>query len=405
MRNVKKRCLAFLGAVIFSASSVMTAYPGIVYADESQEALTIPEEETSLKTDVALKEKEEEGIVQNSQQTETDVEEAQPNVKEIQPDVNEVKTDMKSLQAAVYSGGEQEWMTEDKAYIDQFAVTNIQDGTSPFDGTTGNGYDADGNNRQVRSYDDITYTLTYVTEAYDTEDSFVNGYLRLVMRLPYTEDEAYFDTASMNWMCTESGHEWTVTKDKNGHQTLTCTRKLEPSKGGETSIPGNGSMDVTVRVRGMKNGDKVEPSFYAYLDGNACTTSETEMCKEHNRAEYVKATGVEPVIITSRPGYNIQVRQISRDGAFASGKYDFSTGNAKALNKDAGIVEGRLIGYGITIQIYNTETNKGLKGLELPDGRDITFDLDFSDLQYRTTEPKEYNLDINKYTPLVWSYD
>ena len=46
-------------------------------------------------------------------------------------------------------------------------------------------------------------------------------------------------------------------------------------------------------------------------------------------------------------------------------------------NKDTShIVYGTMLGYGITLQMYNNKTNKGMRGLQIPAG-DIQFDISF----------------------------
>ena len=48
-------------------------------------------------------------------------------------------------------------------------------------------------------------------------------------------------------------------------------------------------------------------------------------------------------------------------------------------NKDTShIVYGTMLGYGITLQMYNNKTNKGMRGLQVPTG-DIQFDVSLAE--------------------------
>ncbi len=303
------------------------------------------------------------------------------------------------------SGLEQELLDTDAAYVKSLAVTKITDGTEPFDENDDRGNDSGSSNKIVRSYDSIRYTIDYTVQTYDTTHSYKNGYIWFEMKLPYSRDKAYFDTSVMNWMCEEEGYKWKITEDEDS-QTLKCAMKLTPTGGNPTSIPGAGSIEAVIAVRAMNNEEVIQPEFSAYMDHNDISEGKDSVCDAHKDAEnggkeYVTAVP-EKVKVTTVPGYNVQLKQVERTGAYATGKWDFSTGNDKALNKDKGTLEGRMVAYGITLQLYNEKTNQDMKGLEYPKGP-ITFDINFD-----TSFIKQNTMDdipiSDKCIPLVWSY-
>ena len=303
------------------------------------------------------------------------------------------------------SGLEQEMLDTDAAYVKSLAVTKITDGTEPFDENDNRGNDNNGSNKIVRSYDSIRYTIDYTVQTYNTTHSYKNGYIWFEMKLPYSRDKAYFDTSVMNWMCEEEGYKWEITEDEDS-QTLKCAMKLTPTGGNPTSIPGAGSIEAVIAVRAMNNEEVIQPEFSAYMDHNDISEGKDSVCDAHKDAEnggkeYVTAVP-EEVKVTTVPGYNVQLKQVEKTGANATGKWDFSTGNDKALNKDKGTLEGRMVAYGITLQLYNEKTNQDMKGLEYPKGP-ITFDINFD-----TSFIKQNTMDdipiSDKCIPLVWSY-
>lgn len=305
------------------------------------------------------------------------------------------------------AGMEQEWLTGDETYVSSLEVKEVMDGQAPFDENDNDGNDSNSHNLRVRSYDTVKYSVEYSIETYNGVDSYKNGYIWFEVDLPYKEEQVYFDTGVMNWMSTADGYQWQITKNQDGTQKLKCAKKLALAGNTATSIPGKGTVEFIVQVRGMRRGDTLQPTFYAYMDYNK-SVSENSVCPDHASVtanggkEYVKAES--PVItVTSAPSYNIQLRAVQDIAAYKERDWDFSTGNELALNKENRTVKGRVVGFAITLQLYNPKTNKGIKGIEYPKGP-ITFDVDMSS-KYDREGAADIELDDKPiYTPLVWSY-
>ena len=67
---------------------------------------------------------------------------------------------------------------------------------------------------------------------------------------------------------------------------------------------------------------------------------------------------------------------------------------------------------GVILQLYNDNASKGIKGIELPDGSPITFDIEVGSQYTINTDnspsgkPQGTKVDTSDvYTPLLWSCD
>lgn len=300
-------------------------------------------------------------------------------------------------------------LTEDAAYVTGITVDSISDGTAPFDADDNAGNDSGTTNRIVRTFDTVTYNFTVNMDSYGN-GTYSEARVKLEFVLPLTADQATFDQGAMAWMDQTAGYApvlTTETRTIDGKETqcqvLTCYKQLLPSGNHPSVVPGNFGEMVVVNVKSMKNGEQFAPIFSACMEYGTWEGN----CSTHNQTE--KATVVaDKVTVSAAPKYNIQLgeRVAYKD------TFDFSTGGDSAANKDKGQVTGQLICLGLTIQLYNDNTSKGIKGIELPDGSPITFDINVSS-QYHINDPNPpsgytqgQSVDItNDYMPLLWSYD
>lgn len=300
-------------------------------------------------------------------------------------------------------------LTEDAAYVTGITVDSISDGTAPFDADDNAGNDSGTTNRIVRTFDTVTYNFTVNMDSYGN-GTYSEARVKLEFVLPLTADQATFDQGAMAWMDQTAGYApvlTTETRTIDGKETqcqvLTCYKQLLPSGNHPSVVPGNFGEMVVVNVKSMKNGEQFAPIFSACMEYGTWEGN----CSTHNQTE--KATVVaDKVTVSAAPKYNIQLgERIAYKETF-----DFSTGGDSAANKDKGQVTGQLICLGLTIQLYNDNTSKGIKGIELPDGSPITFDINVSS-QYHINDPNPpsgytqgQSVDItNDYMPLLWSYD
>ena len=297
-------------------------------------------------------------------------------------------------------------LTDDSAYVSEISISKYTTGTAPWDSNDDPGNDQSADNMVVRTFDEITYNFKVEYLTYDSSETFDDARVKLEFVLPATADQAEFKQSAMAWM-----EEPVLTTEKrtiNGVETecqvLTCYKHLLPSEGHTSVVPGEFGENVTVNVKMMKNGDTLSPIFSAAMEYN---TWDGE-CAEEGHGTEKKSVVADEIRISAAPKYNVQLKTAFATEARMT--FDFSSGAETALNRNAGQVPGRIYTIGITLQLYNDSQDKGMRGVELPQGT-ITFDIKLSS-EFRpnysnatTTIPGTTTDVTEDYTPLVWSFD
>lgn len=286
----------------------------------------------------------------------------------------------------------------------QVSGAGVVDGTVPFDTWTKSGEEGPENyvpgndgsvsNGIVRSFDDVTYNINYVTamQADAVHSGFKNGKIWMRITIPVSKEYAELKEGSMSW--------FTVTdreKGPDGEQIITGYRTLTTNDQSINCIPGQGSLYATFTIYAMKNGDVFQPTFEGWIDHN-----DTEgVCPTHGIDEIkkIEETGVK---VSAAPKYNVQLTEVPVGNIGLKAEWDFSTGDAETLDKSATTAYGRVRGYGVTLQLYNDDVNKGMKGIEYPKGP-ITFDVSV----WSTFTPSggAESGPLTDYTPRIWSFD
>ena len=324
----------------------------------------------------------------------------------------------------VYASGEiGDRLNGDHAYIsDAYLVKDettesklaIRTGTAPWDDDDSAGNDSSAMNNTVRSFDVVTYTAAFKTQVRDggPYTAYNTGTVYYEFVVEGSKDLVRFETESMGWMTAKSEGKYEVTEethDGKTYQVLRGSFLAEPGDGNPAAI-GNSyqELNIALRVLAMTQGDTVKPQFTFWLEGNdvpkpeeGLVTGSSHSCAEHSEEEY-KTIDAPDVRVTSAPRFNVQLKG-GLDSLSYVDTFDFSTGNDSAANKDIGTKEGRVSGYGITLQIQGKSPQHGLRGCELPDGSDITLDLDLSSI-YRTDTGEEKEL-FDAYPLLLWSIE
>jgi len=197
----------------------------------------------------------------------------------------------------------------DVAYITSLVIESVVDGIGPFDDNDDPGNDSSENNGIVRSFDSVKYNIAYADYVYDAEKSYQEAYIGFMYELAYDEQQATFDTDSMNWMATDSDHMWKLEKnvtlsDGSTGQRLTCFKHIE-AEGTSTALPGSGTSNLYIKTLALKNGDEIKPIISAWVDGNE-TDGE---CEEHGATEVKQIVG-DPVTVSAYPRYNVQIKSV-----------------------------------------------------------------------------------------------
>lgn len=281
------------------------------------------------------------------------------------------------------------------------------------------GNDSAADNDIVRTFDSITYSLYYTvgdsrnkeTEETETEEAAAeetaeeeteNGaallaeeeeqtlHLWMEAVLYHSSDEAEFVTSSMVYYSVEEAE-----VDGQPVQTLKGYWEIE-------NKPGTMMRTVTVKVHGMKNGDLIKPEFKAWIGGNETNEANPPSC------------AARIITVSGAARYNILVMRNS-DLAYTS-YFNTETGEeASAADmqayKDAlengeetpsGIIYGTILGYGITVELYN-DRNKNIMGIELP-ADSLEFDLRIDGSLYLDGEQLTQDGEPLSWMPYVWAY-
>lgn len=330
----------------------------------------------------------------------------------------------KAKQKAAAADSIWEAMEPDEAYVNEVKVTKVSTGSAPFDETEGRGNDTTPEDKIVRTFDTVNYDFSVNMKSWDISKSYSQARVKLEFVLPLSENEAAFEQTAMAWMDQTEGYKPVLSKEarmvdgvEKECQVLTCYKLLLPSEGNHSVVPGDFGENVTIYVKGMKNGAKFAPIISAAMEGGAwdgpCSNEEHKI--DGQPAVEKKSVTADEVEVTAAPKYNIQVKG---DSSYAD-DFWFQGDDAwmqqyKDVAANTDIVKplpGRSMKLGITLQLYNDNASKGLKGIELPDGSPITFDLKLSS-KYEINTPNENSgytagqvIEDTAFAPLLWSYD
>lgn len=319
-------------------------------------------------------------------------------------------------------------LTGDGAYISEMKINETRTGTAPFDADDAAGNDSSESNKIIRSFDTATYALYLEMEAYNDDGAAGKQYREARMcfafELPFSSDEAVFDTSSMAWMDNDpdSPYKFRVVEE-NGKQILYCS--LLKSEQGGYVVPGTQEVLVGVYVKNARNGTVVQPTYYAWMAGNevheadwteadgpyAKIDFDAAACAAHRNAE-LRSVQADPITVSAKLKMNVHLTDVSH---FARETADFNVGNAAdaptpAANLGLGTITGGNVGIGIGIALYNDSPDKGMRGIAYPDGSPLSFDV-LLDLRYElsggganppltgTAGGKAYD-----FSPLLYSY-
>lgn len=284
-----------------------------------------------------------------------------------------------------------------KSYVSSLAITQIVDGTEIFDDNDNPGNDSNANNKIVRSFDKIKYTLSYTTALMDGVSSVSEANIMLEVVLNNSPAEARFDDDLFKWMTDkkivyqyEAGEE-SETIDINKKivkQTLTG-KMLLTAVSGSDPIPGNGTLSAGVMVEAAPNNSVIEPEFKVWMEGNEANGDEF-------KGKTVTANETNSVKVSAAPAFNVQLKR--NTACDILGYFDMNSGTF-SNTKIPDSIHGRAEGFGITVQLYNTNADKGLKGIELPKGN-VEFDINLTETFGESSSvPAD-----EKFKPLLWDY-
>ncbi len=264
--------------------------------------------------------------------------------------------------------------------VSTWSATSLKNAVAG-DWTPGN--DSDESNGLVRTFDSITYhcnaTLGFEGAVVGDVTKTVRFYVQVT--LPLSSDEAEMSIAAGGL----DSYEVEESEDGESLILLGYSDVSEAAKNDE-------SFDLTIYVKAMKNGETVEPSFSAWIEGNA--------------ASKAQPVTMDPTAVTVSAAGKYNVTLLPNSELAYTGYFDMATGEETTKNAydtqgdDGTIAYGTILGYGITLSMWNDETGKGMKGLEIPEG-DITFNLTMTGTLSSTAAGSTLSVDA---APYVWAY-
>ena len=253
------------------------------------------------------------------------------------------------------------------AVVSDATIISTKTGTGPFDSDDQPGNDSSENNNIVRSFDQVTWTVDLTMNSKDNK-AIAGSKINVEATLPDTlANLVKWDLTSMTWM--QNGQVSSDGRTVTGSYTVADT---------ETSSSAKQTLVFVLQIYGAGNGTEIIPTFNFNIDGN---TDEEKV-----------TTTDEKVIVSAKGKYNVQLHNNTGD-----------LSNKTTVDYGEGETSGRMYGYGFTVQLYNDNVSKGLKGLEYPKG-EISFDIDLKLERSDFNNPNEFEDITNECTPILWNY-
>lgn len=331
------------------------------------------------------------------------------------PDAAEIPSAVAAYDEAETPGQKEMMMLteKDSLYLSALAISNIQTGMTPFDNTDEPGNDSGADNSIIRTFDTITYNLdATVNDSADQKHTSVVIHLEITLEKDMTE--AMFNTDLFKYL-----DDYTITYyDENGGVLAVGTNGLPSYSANEhangsavenpyrtpvrkqiltgfltaSNVDGEEFASLTktlqagIDVKASCNGDVIQPRFRCWVEG-----------EDADRGG--KSVQSDEITVSAAANYNVTVRRnthLAKESVFDLQSGTLATDTTADNNK----VSGLLLGYTVELQLYNQETEKGLKGIELPKG-EISVAVQFE--ESATSTSKDINFEKG-FTPILWDY-
>ncbi len=300
---------------------------------------------------------------------------------------------------------------EDGFYVSALSINSTLTGTTTYwDDNDNAGNDSSAANDIIRTFDTIAYTFdASINNGQGNIGDKVKLWLEITLDKDMTEamfDPDYFkelDEYTITYY-GENGNE--VAKGTNGlpnysananasgsdsetpYRTAVAKQVLsgwmEVSREGDVASFTQ-TMKAGISVKAAKNGDTIQPHFCSWTEGQNKEDGKTADSRE--------------ITISAAANYNVALTR-STTLAYES-SFDLQNGTeATADTLDQNKVDGLMLGYCVTFQLYNENEHKGLMGIELPRGK-ISADISFTESAVSTSNGLDFN---RNFTPILWDY-
>lgn len=264
------------------------------------------------------------------------------------------------------------------------------------------GSDATKENALIRSFSTANYIVSLDTKSAGMGDKLLNATERLWMRIKVPCESGEISLSGKGTVFKSS---YTYYDPESHCQILEGYQDhvIEEKDLGTMNL----TMQFSIKVGGMHNGATVQPTIEAWFDNSSYQSYWTDTNQYNDRV----VLDANIMRVSAKAAYNLSVA--NNPSLRHIGYFDMDTKteiteqqyNERVKDPDSNVVYGMMVGYGMSLQLRNQDTNKGLRGIEVP-SRDITFDVNMQG-GLKFNGKTVYYADGGKpvaINPLLWAY-
>ena len=264
------------------------------------------------------------------------------------------------------------------------------------------GSDATKDNALIRSFSTANYIVSLDTKSQALNEQLVGATERLWMRIKVPCESGEISLSGKGTVFKSS---YTYYDPESHCQILEGYQDHVIEKKDLGAM--NMTMQFSVKVGGMHNGATVQPTIEAWFDNSSYQLYRTKTNPYDDRV----ALDANIMRVSAKAAYNLSVA--NNPSLRHIGYFDMATKTEiteaeynKLLAEDGhNVVYGMMVGYGMSLQLRNQDTSKGLRGIEVPSG-DITFDVNMQGGLKFNGKTVYYAGDSQPVAinPLLWAY-
>ncbi len=234
------------------------------------------------------------------------------------------------------------------------------------------GSDATKDNALIRSFSTANYIVSLDTKSAGMGEKLLGATERLWMRIKVPCESGEISLSGNGTVFKSS---YTYYDPESHCQILEGYQDhvIEEKDLGTMNL----TMQFSIKVGGMHNGATVQPTIEAWFDNSSYQSYRTGTNPYDDRVVLDANT----MRVSAKAAYNLSVA--NNPSLRHIGYFDMDTKteiteqqyNDRVKNDPkSNVVYGMMVGYGMSLQLRNQDTSKGLRGIEVPSG-DITFDV------------------------------
>lgn len=265
------------------------------------------------------------------------------------------------------------------------------------------GSDKTKDNALIRSFSTANYIVSLDTKSAGMGDKLLNATERLWMRIKVPCESGEISLSGNGTVFKSS---YTYYDPESHCQILEGYQDhvIEEKDLGTMNL----TMQFSIKVGGMHNGATVQPTIEAWFDNSSYQSYRTGTNPYDDRV----VLDANPMRVSAKAAYNLSVA--NNPSLRHIGYFDMDTkteiteqqyNEKRENNPNSNVVYGMMVGYGMSLQLRNQDTSKGLRGIEVPSG-DITFDVNMQGgLKFngKTVYYAEGGQPV-AINPLLWAY-